>query len=294
MTDPDRSTLPSTYPDHWDNLLWALTTDDISETPSLPWLPSERRAELGDFFAAPATRASLENILRTFVESTSSRRLGVYFENLWTFAFRYHPQYQLIARNLPLRVAGKTLGELDYVVRYLPDDVTEHWEVAVKFYLQVADAWVGPGLKDRLDIKLARTRDHQLPIIHQPEVEPLLRDQGIEIQRQWTLMPGRRFRSLDNVTADKDFWWSDWPGFLQAFADKPWHWLQLPKQCWLAPCIPTHDTAPLTLTDATDAITEKLKARGPLCVAAVDKHREVTRGFIVPDDWASRAQLAIP
>ena len=294
MTDPAGTALPSIYPDHWDNLLWALAHNDISDMSSLPWLPPARRAELRDFFAAPAMRASLENILHRVVESASSRRLGVYFENLWAFAFKYHPQYHLIARNLPLRTADKTLGELDFVVHYLPDDVIEHWEVAVKFYLQVDDIWVGPGLKDRLDIKLARTRDHQLPVIHQPEAEQLLHDQGIAIQRQWTLMPGRRFSPLQTASASDDYWWADWASFQQHFSDQPWHWLQLPKQCWLAPCVPTHNVPPRTLTDAASEITERLHARGPLCMAAVQDQREVSRGFIVPDDWAARAQATLP
>lgn len=299
MTDSATTALPSTYPDHWDNLLWALAHSDISEISSLPWLPPARRAELKDFFAAPAMRASLENILHRVVESASSRRLGVYFENLWAFAFKYHPQYHLIARNLPLRQAGKTLGELDFVVCYLPDDAIEHWEVAVKFYLQVGDSWVGPGLKDRLDIKLARTRDHQLPIIHQPEAEALLRDQGIEIQRQWTLMPGRRFRPLQTAAGGDDYWWADWLTFRHHFAEphfaeQHWHWLQLPKQCWLAPCTHPQDTALLSLSEAEAEITQRLEARGPLCVAAIHDQREVSRGFIVPDDWAARAQAILP
>ncbi|WP_295798096.1 DUF1853 family protein [uncultured Microbulbifer sp.] len=293
MTDTNSSLFPSTFADHWCNLLWALGTENISQLPALPWLPRSRREELRDFFAAPAIRASLENNLRGIMESAKSRRLGIYFENLWAFAFKYHPEYHLLAHNLPIRVEGKTLGELDFVVRYLPDDVTEHWEVAVKFYLQVDDYWVGPGLKDRLDIKLARTRDHQLPIIEQPDARALLKNQDIDIQRQWTLMPGRRFQQLHAAPKEGACWWTDWQGFLEHFADKTWHWLQLPKQCWLAPCAPTHSTPQVAVTYAAPKVHAQLGAHGPLCMAAVVGNREVSRGFIVPDDWQERAHQSL-
>jgi len=45
----------------------------------------------------------------------------------------------------------------------------QHWEVTVKFYLQQTDAegtvrWVGPGDRDRFDIKLERLFSHQLQL----------------------------------------------------------------------------------------------------------------------------------
>lgn len=281
-------------PDHWNNLVWVLASPDIAPEAPLPWLPENRRVQLARYFSLPQVKNQLEPQLLNQLQQLHNHRLGAYFECLWRFVFTHHPDYQLLAHNLPLREDGKTLGELDFVVHYLPEEKIEHWEVAVKFYLQVADSWVGPGLRDRLDIKLARTRDHQLPIIHQPKVQPLLREQGIEIQRQWTLMPGRRFSPLGSAPTHAGYWWTDWPGFLHTFAGKPWHWLQLPKQSWLSPCAPIHASPPADLTGAASEVTAKLHARGPLCVAAVDKHREVTRGFIVPDDWASRAQLTLP
>ena len=301
MNDTSHSVFPSAHPDHWNNLLWALTADDISCLPALPWLPRARREELARFFAVPATRAALEDDLLATVDSERSRRLGVYFENLWAFVFAHHPQYQLIARNLPLRAEGKTLGELDVVVRYLPDGVTEHWEIAVKFYLQVGHYWVGPGLKDRLDIKLAHTRDHQLPVIHQPAAHHLLQQQGIDIERQWTVMPGRRFRPLAESSADAP-WWADRHTFLDGFADQDWEWLQLPKQCWLAPCSPTPvdshidsriDSQP-NHRRIIGNLPPELFARGPLCVAAMRGQKEVSRGFIVADDWQVRALAQLP
>ncbi|MCK7596207.1 DUF1853 family protein [Microbulbifer sp. CAU 1566] len=294
--------LPQATPDHWNNLLWALRSPDITQNTALPWLPESRRQRLHDYFSTAGSRKYLRPLLLQSIEANASRRLGIYFENLFAFAFEYHPDYALIARNLPLRNQGKTLGELDFVVHHLPEDTIEHWELAVKFYLQVGDLWVGPGLKDRLDIKLSHTCDHQLPIIHHSTAQAQLQAEGIHIQRQWTLMPGRLFRALPPAgqqrqaaaTSAGDYWWANLTTFLTTFAGTQWHWHQLPKPCWLAPLGSSQGTPEQALTagargDHSDEVRTLLQARGPICIAASDHSGELSRGFLVPDDWYSRA-----
>ncbi|WP_193161651.1 DUF1853 family protein [Microbulbifer hainanensis] len=292
-------------PDHWANMLWSLAAVDIVRDWELPWLPAARRVELSQYFSrgdiAARLTPQLHDQLRAADQRGSASRLGVYFENLWAFALAHHPDYQLLYRNLPLRADGRTLGELDFVVRHLPSDTTEHWEIAVKFYLQVdAKYWVGPGLRDRLDIKLARMRDHQLPVIRTPATSALLQQQGIHIDRQWTLMPGRLFRPLtapsptlgDDINADcAGYWWATADQFLHHFAPRNLRWAVMSKRTWLAP---RHGSLPDSQPCA--GIAAQLRAenrRGPFCVAGVDGGREQSRGFIVADDWYSAAQAAI-
>ncbi|WP_308375597.1 DUF1853 family protein [Microbulbifer sp. RZ01] len=282
-------------PNHWTNLIWSVNTPSIVRDWNLPWLPDERREQLSAFFSREEIRNRLQRELETFVASGPSKRLGVYFENLWSFAFTHHPHYELRQRNLPLRHSGRTLGELDFVVRHLPTDSTEHWELAIKFYLQVDnDRWVGPGLHDRLDIKLARMRDHQLPVIEQPAAKKILQQQGILIERQWTLMPGRLFRRLGdrNQPLDADInptshWWAAPSEFRQRFVTEAYHWVTLPKQGWLA------DRGYRVLQSRScAALAEILESEGlhrPLCVAGLIGGRERTRGFIVPDGWYQSA-----
>ena len=292
-------------PDHWANLLWTLAAVDIVRDWGLPWLPAARRVELGDYFSRGDISARLApRLLRQLCEADlqgAASRLGVYFENLWAFALAHHPDYRLLHRNLPLRAEGRTLGELDFVVRHLPSGTTEHWEVAVKFYLQVgAEYWVGPGLRDRLDIKLARMRDHQLPVVRNPAASALLQQQGIHIDRQWTLMPGRLFRPLttlsstlgDDINVDcAGYWWATADQFVQHFTPRNLLWAAMPKRTWLAPW-----HRPLPGGQPCTDIAEQLRSenpRGPVCVAGVDGDRELSRGFIVADDWYLAAQAAI-
>ena len=308
--------LPTSSPDHWRNFLWALRSPDIAPEFPLPWLPETRREALLTYFLTPGMQSRLAPQLEQQLHSSTSRRLGIYFENLWAFAFSHHPHYQLVARNLPIRDQGRTLGELDFVVRHLPDNTVEHWELALKFYLQVGSLWVGPGLKDRLDIKLARMRDHQLPIARNPLATAALRETGVQLDRQWALMPGRLFRPLTEMPgpgksappAATDFWWADLATFLRAksgeFTAADTRWVHLPKPCWLAPQTgPLADAACDTLACDTSACTpstlksdlrERLATRGPICVAMIGPQGETGRGFLVPDDWRQRAAQSRP
>ncbi|WP_105103124.1 DUF1853 family protein [Microbulbifer pacificus] len=290
-------TLPFTHavPEHWSNLLWALSSLEIAPDFPLPWLPPARHQQLYRFFAAPEVTSRLRSELELSLHDLKSQRLGIYFEQLWAFAFTHHPDYTLLARNLPIRTGQKTLGELDFVVRYLPDDTVEHWEVAVKFYLQVDHFWVGPGLRDRLDIKLARMRDHQLPVARSHPAVATLEQQKLHFDRQWAVMPGRLFSSHDKLPSHTTgtYWWTDTASFLDGIAPTALHWRLLPKQTWLASGEPTHPAA--NERQYTGSELSQLTTRGPICVAGFDQHSEVSRGFIVPDGWYERArEVCIP
>lgn len=113
----------------------------------------------------------------------SSRRLGLYYERLWQFALARAPGIRLLGANLPVRVAGQTLGELDLLLQ--DEEGVHHLELAIKLYLgprhgQGEDAaqWLGPGSLDRLDLKLEHLAQHQLPLSSNPECRPLLEELG--------------------------------------------------------------------------------------------------------------------
>ena len=104
----------------------------------------------------------------------ATRRLGLYYERLWQFAVHHAPGVEMIAANLPIRLGGHTLGELDMLLR--DAEGVHHVELAIKLYLgpQNGDGsdpaqWLGPGCHDRLDRKLAHLSQHQLPISARPE-----------------------------------------------------------------------------------------------------------------------------
>ncbi len=108
--------------------------------------------------------------LITYLSQEKSQLLGSYFECLWQFFFQYHPQWKLLAHNVQVIESKHTLGELDIIASH--QDTVIHMELAVKFYLQHPDHngqqcqhWLGPQCRDRLDLKLSKLHNKQLPFL---------------------------------------------------------------------------------------------------------------------------------
>lgn len=240
------------------------------------------------------------------------QRLGTYFETLLALWLQRDPGYELLVRNLavrrPRRGGGReTLGELDMLVMNHLVGRVEHWEVAVKFYLgklpgtedAPGQAWVGPGLKDRLDIKVARLLDHQLALPRHARTLAMLDERGLAVQASRVIMKGRLFYPLGAplkppATAAPEHlrgWWlriSEFPG---PFAGRDWSWRCLTRSEWLAPVEDSATTSPLSQGGSGFAKSDEIRAATwPRMVVGLAEGREVTRGFLVPDDWGVRRQ----
>ncbi|OED46128.1 hypothetical protein ACH42_04085 [Endozoicomonas sp. (ex Bugula neritina AB1)] len=137
-------------------------------------------------------------------------RLGIYYEHLWHLLLRHHSGTELLAHNLPVRAAEgatkTTLGEYDLI--YQRENQVYHRELAVKFYLGVPlddmaqshtslHHWVGPGLKDRMDLKLERMLNHQIALSDHGEGAKALLDLGINHVEKEILVQGRLFYPLN-------------------------------------------------------------------------------------------------
>ena len=135
-----------------------------------------------------------------FLTKTPPRKLGLYFEQLYRCLLTDLLGWELIAHNLPLRHEGRTLGELDLLVRHPDTRQAEHHELAVKFYLGVpgtadrAPGWYGPNANDRLDLKIHRLETHQLPLSEHPIAKAALSALGVthSLKRR-LIMPGYLF-----------------------------------------------------------------------------------------------------
>ena len=104
--------------------------------------------------------------LMQWLQAARGRRLGSYFERLWMFWLKTNGRYRLLQANLPVRVAGRTLGEFDLLVEDTHSGRQLHWELALKFYLGTGDTrqmenWWGPMKRDRLDLKFRHMQSHQ-------------------------------------------------------------------------------------------------------------------------------------
>ena len=272
--------------------------------------PDELAATIAWLHALDADAAALQRD----IAAARVTRLGHYAECLLAWFLQHGPAARLIAANLPLRRAGLTLGECDFLVQTQAGRRL-HWELAVKCYLHAGDGraqladYVGPNLQDRFDLKLSHLLDHQLPLSARAEFATLGHVGPWEPQmfiKGWLFYPqgpghGQGETSNDPVEIDPAHargWWTtrtDWPAFAAGHAQA---WRVLPRLEWLAPRRHEAEAAQaqgIAFVDAL-ALSERVAHQnGPTMVAAfgIDgdgRWVERSRGFIVPDEWPQKAQ----
>jgi hypothetical protein len=200
--------------------------------------------------------------------SGRERRLGRYAERLFSVWLGEVPGLKRVAMGLPVREpqpGGRTLGECDALFQ-TPTGAFEHWELAVKFYLEIDDGsasavtsarapgpqpdlrgcerYVGAGLADRFDWKLQRLLRHQLPLSAHPALQALA-------PGPWTprmFVKGRLFYPLtrwQGVDCGADVpslatdhprgWWATLSEWLTWSYHADCRWTSLERMDWLAP-----------------------------------------------------------
>lgn len=209
----------------------------------------------------------------------NDHRLGSYFESLLAFWLSWpaNPLYRLIAHGLAIRSDSRTLGELDFLVQDRHSGEIQHWEVAVKFYLGIRAGramknWIGPGMRDRLDLKVRHLLDHQLPLASTPVAAQLIHEMGLAAPVPVCLLKGRLFYPPDAdrktwapTSASPDHpsgWWMPQADFLEQYGSSTLRWIRLPKENWMTP-VQADATAsqlykstkkpPVTISDALNA-----------------------------------------
>jgi uncharacterized protein len=263
--------------------------------------------------------------LRRAVAAGRLTRLGRYAECLLAYFLQHGPAPRLIAANVALRRADRTLGECDFLVESALGRRL-HWELAVKCYLhaggesEALSDYVGPNLQDRFDLKLARLIEHQLPLSARDEFALLGHTGPWEAQmfvKGWLFYrwreDGGRPMAMPPVPEAveprhaRGFWITraQWPCFAQQWARGECGdaWAVLPRLAWLAPRRPAADDSVQAVGLSTaEALAEHVALGGPTMVAAFARRgrvehggaaahwRECARGFVVPDDWPARAR----
>ena len=260
-----------------------------------------------DFPLAPTRAAWLQALdrdpssLTQWLNARPATRLGLYFEQLWQFFLQQDSETTLIANNVPVREAGRTLGEFDCLYWCRRRERPVHLELAVKFYLgyptpcgdadhPTASCWLGPNTIDRLDRKLQRLTQHQIQLSRQPAAQPVLEALHAAEPLREILLSGQLFapaaESLPppagyNPTLPV----GQWLPLRQWRSTRRGHWMIIPRLEWLAPvrAAPTgHSVQQL----AAQLETRFGGAGRPQLLAALDENGdERSRCFVAPDTW---------
>lgn len=127
------------------------------------------------------------NALKSLNASIPERlRLGKRVEHFALCNLSQQSQFEIIAHNVQIQRENVTLGELDCLLKMATQTI--HLEIVYKFYLYVPEeneglkAWIGPNKKDSLIEKLNRLKNHQLPLLYQPECISFLKSKQINAE----------------------------------------------------------------------------------------------------------------
>lgn len=213
--------------------------------------------------------------------------LGKWFERVFFAALKITYPFAEVFHSL----SDQNGGELDFVVMNGRDIL--HIECAVKFFLHIPtlgsglESFVGPGGRDRLDLKFAKMRDVQLKRMIPVSVgsaDSVKRVLWMGGRIHWPLPDEKTSKlSLDpaiNPNHDRGYW-----GRLDDVAESlvPGECLlRLPKLWWMTPL----DGLRREFINYFEAQDLRERLTEPVMTARVrvdDDHlREVSRGFVTP------------
>ena len=241
--------------------------------------------------------------LHNYIAARPTRRLGHYFESLIKFWLTHMPDTHIIATNLQVQDEQRTRGEYDFLFRDASAAVC-HWEAAVKFYLQLEPqpeqrAFIGPGTRDRLDLKLERVFQHQLLLGH-THAGRLALPPGIRLDKTQAFIKGYLFyhesiyseMAIQGISAAHlSGWWvrHTLEQLPQASADS--RWIILPRLRWLAPARLADDAQLMTYAALNSRLDQHFSVGTEAVLvfemtrAATGEWHEQSRGFVVCNSW---------
>ncbi len=291
---------------HVRSLAWLLEAPDLLAPAAPQWKGKIGTLEVDPGFAMQWLKEldSQPQELHAWLNLHSFHRLGRYAERLMSFYFRH--EGSLVAHGLQVRSANQeTIGEFDFLLRR--GKLVLHLELATKFYLLNAhcnsahcahamDYFIGPNLADTLSLKIKKIIDKQLMLGQHPAARSQLSD-PVDVARAlikgWLFYHASALPDADELGLTREhcrgFWCTT-----SELADRPdQHYLILPRLSWLAPA-----RAPLEEILKREELVSSLAKNFqhetmPVLVAIVEgkgsQALETERGFIVPDDWQTRA-----
>lgn len=238
-------------------------------------------------------------LVNAHFDSLAYMPMGKYFEQLMFFILEHDDRYEIILQNHQIREEKTTIGEIDLIVKDTLTGRQEHWEMALKFYLQSDDSseqskMIGPNAADNLGRKMDKLTKHQLLLSNHPSIKSLL---GVEELQPKLFLKGQFFYHLQKASVfplnanpnHEKGWWCHLSE-IETMISENLHWLALEKPDWIRIYQPDGKAQFLSSSEIRmflfNHINQKVK---PIFLAGMTKTAagwiEHTRGFVVGDNW---------
>lgn len=160
---------------HLQRIWWAINSPSLLDYPQVTdyILHAQHKEDIAAILLKEDENPALVN---AHFAALGPMPMGRYFEQLLFYIINRDPHYEILAENRQLFEGKITIGELDLIIRNKESGALEHWEIALKFYLQVennpaAVHMLGPSTKDNLQKKLLKLMEAQLPLSQKPEIQ---------------------------------------------------------------------------------------------------------------------------
>lgn len=241
-------------------------------------------------------------VVNHYFNSLGNLPMGKYFEQLLFYVLERDQRFEVILKNQQLKSGNQTIGEIDLILKDKQTGVVEHWEIALKYYLQSEQSaehefMLGPNAIDSLDRKMKKLTEKQLPI------KADLSEFGISSSQSMVdrlFIKGQFFYNLAykmecnifpnaaNPSHEKG-WWC-YLSEMESIPHQDLKWTTIWKPNWTGTFTSTNTHKSLSFNNLKESLEQHFKdeVHSILCVGLQlenGQYNEVTRGFVVNNDW---------
>ena len=247
------------------------------------------------------------NQVNEYFSELGKMPMGKYFEQLLFYILNQDNRYERLLQNHQILEEKRTVGEIDLILKDTKTGEMEHWEIALKFYLQSQcsrehSEMIGPNAADNLARKIKKLTEYQLPI------RSNLGDVGIRDTSQVSnklLLKGQFFYHISHTEtcnifpnhvnpAHESGWWCHLSQ-VEKTLDKNLIWITIEKPNWIGKAMRTINHNSLNYNELKDLLKQHFQHdfKSILCVGLKEVNgvlQECSRGFVVHNAWPQDAK----
>ncbi|WP_421750982.1 DUF1853 family protein [Croceimicrobium sp.] len=282
---------------HLRRIWWALSTPSFLDLPDSAhyFHDDQHRALIAELLAKQDQEGAKVN---AHFEAQVPQVMGRYFEQLILYVLELDPHYEVLAANVQIIEAKITRGELDLILYDKQKDQKRHWEVALKYYLQVGEDgnhhnFLGPSRRDFLGRKMEKLRKLQLPLSDHPQIKAAYGDLKSELFLKGELYyPWAKNPILpDQAQAEATpYYFLSLNQLKELYSESQGRFCILKKPDWIGSYFTKNSSECLSFSELEEELeTEFQRIYRPQLIAKMMENpnslKEEKRYFIIPEGW---------